>query len=570
MARRYSRAEKEKWQALPELPAKRPPVRIPASDNVDLIAANKLTIIGRLTNPQIQKPTRAIIDFMAQVWNLEGRIEGRALRLDNFQVKFESEQELLQVLDKGPYHYKRWMLLLQRWEPTVSEHFSSTISFNVKIHGIPLHYWDEKTILTTGADLGKCTIRDEKEAKIWVEVNRLNPLIMKSDIELPTSDITEVEFEYIKIEKHCFTCFSLFHEESDCPYRPANMLPPKERPLGITQRIALQRIEAEKRRHDDRRGYRRSDDLRSSTRQSEDRYEHCMRNRVSDRRYYDRQENLAREPSILSRTARSNSAYHRNKAPSCEYRVVERNRPSSGSTVPNNDQANRYEGNDLRNSLPQIPERALSTNHNAEVTPKSTIKDRLGVPAMNKDGSNSGSMERRSALARLSGQGPASSKERSDRRAPSFESGRLQEVESRANENDPMDQEALEEIIPEETRVPASLRLGAAGSGVKSRRGTIPQASQSKIAGKRKITKPAMGKRIARSPLLGLVQRKVTSTRQNSTTRRKLAIERDDVVPCDKAGTSRQRKRSDQPTTVFIPGSTRGGVDFRPHQKSLP
>ncbi|CDY31934.1 BnaA07g00610D [Brassica napus] len=53
MARRYSQAEKGKWQAPPELPAKRPPVRIPANANEDLIEANRLTIIGRLTNPQI-------------------------------------------------------------------------------------------------------------------------------------------------------------------------------------------------------------------------------------------------------------------------------------------------------------------------------------------------------------------------------------------------------------------------------------------------------------------------------------------------------------------------------------
>ncbi|KAG2320856.1 hypothetical protein Bca52824_014069 [Brassica carinata] len=54
MARRYSRSEKGKWQAPPEIPAKRPPVRIPANDDSeDLIEANRLTIIGRLTNPII-------------------------------------------------------------------------------------------------------------------------------------------------------------------------------------------------------------------------------------------------------------------------------------------------------------------------------------------------------------------------------------------------------------------------------------------------------------------------------------------------------------------------------------
>lgn len=139
MDRRYSRSEKEKWQAPTQAPTKRPPVRIPANENEDLIEANRLTIIGRLTNPVIQKP-RAVIDFMAHVWNLEGRIVGRPLGLDKFQIKFESEHELLHVLEKGPYHYKRWMLLLQQWEPTISDQFPSNISFNVRIHGIPLHY----------------------------------------------------------------------------------------------------------------------------------------------------------------------------------------------------------------------------------------------------------------------------------------------------------------------------------------------------------------------------------------------------------------------------------------------
>ncbi|KAJ4873004.1 hypothetical protein Rs2_45329 [Raphanus sativus] len=79
---------------------------------------------------------------------------------------------------------------------------------------------------------------------------------MKSEIELPSGEITEIEFEYLKMEKHCFTCFSLSHEEDDCPQRGPGDLPAKDRKLGITQRMALERIEASKRRHDDKRGYK--------------------------------------------------------------------------------------------------------------------------------------------------------------------------------------------------------------------------------------------------------------------------------------------------------------------------
>ncbi|KAF3575383.1 hypothetical protein F2Q69_00062331 [Brassica cretica] len=131
MDRRFSRREKEKWVPSASSEPKRSPVRIPPSNNTDLIAANKLTILGK--------------------------------------------------------------------------------------------------------ELGYVADRKADDAR----------------------DIITVEFEYLKIEKHCFVCFSLFHEEMDCPSKPRYLPPPKEKKLGITQRIALQRIEAEKKRHDDRRGYTR-------------------------------------------------------------------------------------------------------------------------------------------------------------------------------------------------------------------------------------------------------------------------------------------------------------------------
>ncbi|RID60879.1 hypothetical protein BRARA_E00070 [Brassica rapa] len=420
MDRRYNRLEKGKGQAPPELPAKRPPVRIPANDDEDLIEANRLTIIGRVTNPTIQKP-KAVLDFMTQVWNLEGKIESRALGLDKFQVKFISEHDLVQVLEKGPYHFKKWMLLLQRWEPTVSNNFPSSIFFHVRIHGIPLHHWHKGTILTIGKELGACTLKDEKEAKIWVEVDGLNPLAMNLEIELPSGDVTEVEFEYIKIEKHCFTCFSLFHEENECPYRPLNYLPPKERNLGITQRLALQRIEAEKQRHDDRRGYRRPEAPRVPQRSAENSYTFSSRHRDRDynRRYQSRREDHTREQSILSRTARSNTEYHRTNTPSFQYRIVERNSTNgsnANSPAPvQND--SRLTGHEDQRASPIISIASPIPNATIDITPSRALKDRLGSPKgfCNFEKEISGSRERRSALERLSEPSPPA------RRIPTFE-----------------------------------------------------------------------------------------------------------------------------------------------------
>ncbi|KAH0905837.1 hypothetical protein HID58_037664, partial [Brassica napus] len=391
-----TRAEKGKGQAPPELPAKRPPVRIPLNDNEDLIEANRLTIIGRLTNPQMQKPIRAI---------------------------------------------------------------------------------------------------------------------------------TEVELEYIKIEKHCFSCFSLLHEEGTCPYRPYNALPPKERALGITQRIALQRIEAEKKRHDDRRGYRRPDEARSFSRYPEDSYAQAGRVRGDERSSHFRRDDHGRDQSILSRTARPISEYSRSKASTPQYRVVERNRPSSASSTP------QAEGADLRTTLPPHTTKTVPPIAEVEITPTRTIKDRLGDSSKTKANSNSGSKDRRSALERLSASEPA--KEISGRRAPSFESGRLQIGECRGEEEVFMEEEQAGEPITGAERVPAPLRLGTSGAETRSRRGVIPVATQSKVASKRRVISSTR-KRVLRSPRLGITQKKSTADHPSTTTRRKLNVDKDNELPCNK------------------------------------
>ncbi|WZZ46203.1 hypothetical protein YC2023_042462 [Brassica napus] len=451
----------------------------------------------------IQKP-RAVIDFMAQIWNLEGRIEGKLWDSTSFTSNLKQKLTSFRFLKRDPsYHYKRWMLLMQRWEPTVSEHFPSNISFNVRVHGIPLHYWSEGTVKTIDKELGNYVVKDAKEAKIWVEVNGLQPLIMKMEIELPTEDVTEVEFEYIKIEKYCFTCFSLFHEESDCPQRPQNALPPKERKLGITQMIALQRIEAEKKRHDDRRGYIRPEVFRTSTRQSEDSYAQNRGYRTSDRGYYTRREDHRRD----------------------------QNRPNSGSFAHQKLPVTPSANSDIRGTILPVAERNLPSNPRDEVTPTRSLKDHLGIPLNGNEGTTSGSKEQRSALAHLTY--PIPNEEQPARRTPSFESGRLQKAVIRTEEVEMVNQEIIEESSPLAGRIPATLRLGA-GSWRTIKRGVIPIAPQSKVANKRRVTKTPIKKRIARSPLLGILQRKPSTARASTTTRRKLVVEKDNNLPCDK------------------------------------
>lgn len=65
MAHRYSRAEKGKWTVSETRSERRRPVQIPNRDNSTLIEENKLTLIGRVTNPTVQK-TQWVVEWFLQ------------------------------------------------------------------------------------------------------------------------------------------------------------------------------------------------------------------------------------------------------------------------------------------------------------------------------------------------------------------------------------------------------------------------------------------------------------------------------------------------------------------------
>ncbi|XP_056862363.1 uncharacterized protein LOC130510043 [Raphanus sativus] len=107
-----------------------------------------------------------------------------------FQFQFEKEEDLLAVLENRPYHYSRWMVIVQRWEPTVSKDFPSMIPFWIKVQGIPIHLWAEETVEDLGSNLGlfERVVITQTSVKMRVQVNGLLPLIKSSVIEYSNGD----------------------------------------------------------------------------------------------------------------------------------------------------------------------------------------------------------------------------------------------------------------------------------------------------------------------------------------------------------------------------------------------
>ncbi|KAL0845557.1 hypothetical protein Bca101_018803 [Brassica carinata] len=524
MAHRFSRNEKEKW--VPSVPPepKRPPVLIPPTNNENLIAANKLSIIGRVTNPMLQRP-RAVVEFLPQIWNLEGRVTGRELGPEKFHLKFESEADLLSVLSKGPYHYKKWMILLQQWEPIVSETFPSTISFWLRIHDLPLHYWNDQALDAIGEELGKVNGKIADEAKVRVEMNGLRPLVMQLEIQLPSGDLTNVELEYFKIEKHCFTCFSLLHEEMDCPSRPRNPIPLKERRLGITQRIALQRIEADKKRHDDRRGYSRQAQVSNPDRRTSDAGREI---RAYDQpRLHPYHQQSRRRNHVSSQV---DSRYHRNRPSASDRFQKHEHREEFGSR--RDLSGGRDDGSHGTPHILSSGRISLggNTSENGEgpcsqTTPPRTMQERLEFPTEpSSEQTVSDSRGRKSALQRLKDPDTKSSSPRSS-------------------------------SFSKRTATPEKLE-----PALKIENVTISLPPKGKGTVNRKVSRVSI-RRVARSPSIALKPNRTIATKSSNPSRKKQSTDKASSLPCNKAGTSRLPRSN---STRTYQRKRKEGQDFHP------
>ena len=190
------------------------------------------------------------MDFFLQHWQVVGSFTGRDLGPLLFQFTFETEQDLQAILAKAPYHFKRWMIILQRWEPIVSDQFPAFIPFWITVHGIPLHYWTREALEAIGEGLGLVEDFDVVRGRIRVHINGLKPLEKYLEISL-AGETKQVELEYEKLDKHCLSCLSLSHEVKDCPSRTTSRNTADQN-LGISQRRTLERIEENRRRTDNR------------------------------------------------------------------------------------------------------------------------------------------------------------------------------------------------------------------------------------------------------------------------------------------------------------------------------
>ncbi|XP_013588999.1 PREDICTED: uncharacterized protein LOC106297268 [Brassica oleracea var. oleracea] len=187
---------------------------------------NVLSIMGRALNPECQKMSGLILT-MSRKWQKEGRVRGVALSKERFQFIFQSEHDLLDVLDKGIQTYNEWALVLERWVENPPEDYLQYVPIWVQIGQIPVNYYTREALTALGDLVGKTKVvafdpskpitQDFVRVQVLFDVSK--PLKTHRVLDLGGGRTTTIRFHYEKVQKRCFTCQQLNHEQQICPLK---------------------------------------------------------------------------------------------------------------------------------------------------------------------------------------------------------------------------------------------------------------------------------------------------------------------------------------------------------------
>lgn len=187
---------------------------------------NVLSLVGRLLNPQHQNMSRFILN-MPRKWQKIGRVRGVALSKEKFQFIFRSEHDLVEVLEKGFPTFNEWGILMERWSETPSTESLQFTHLWVQIRNIPLNYYTEQAITLLGDLVGQVTEvvfdpdkpQNKDFVRVLVKFDVSKPLRKSKVVNLPKGLSDSVYYFYERVQKRCYRCQRLTHEQEDCPLK---------------------------------------------------------------------------------------------------------------------------------------------------------------------------------------------------------------------------------------------------------------------------------------------------------------------------------------------------------------
>ncbi|KAJ4894878.1 hypothetical protein Rs2_21672 [Raphanus sativus] len=218
--------DRDLWKAMQNLNigSNLQPLRLSRDTQRRNATANRLSLVVRGLNPAHQNLT-GMRNTLPKAWRLHDRVRGQINDDGTIQFFFTEEHNLLSVIDRGPWSFKDWMVIMDPWYRRGNPNFLTTISFWVQIYNIPNEYRNQEVVEEIGRELGHLEglrivepTRDNL-SEVWVRIrfDAYQPLTFTRYIHFEEGrDQVLLRFEYERLKKFCVTCGRLTHERMEC------------------------------------------------------------------------------------------------------------------------------------------------------------------------------------------------------------------------------------------------------------------------------------------------------------------------------------------------------------------
>lgn len=206
---------------------------------------NVVSIIGRLLNPDCQSMSSLILN-MPRKWQLVGRVRGVALSQEKFQFIFKHKHDMEAILERGVHTYNEWAIAIDRWVENPPADYLQFISVWFQIRNIPVNHYTVQAITALGEIIGEVkevildptNPQNQDFVRVRVIFDVSKPLRRAKMVHFKGVPIN-ILFDFERVQKRCFTCQRLSHEQGKCPIlmlkKEEELLAGKQRKSGVQQ-----------------------------------------------------------------------------------------------------------------------------------------------------------------------------------------------------------------------------------------------------------------------------------------------------------------------------------------------
>lgn len=152
-------------------------------------------------------------------------MKGVALSKERFQFIFKNDHDLEDILSRGVHTFNQWSLVVDRWVEALPPNYMQSILVWVQIRNIPVNHSTVEAITALGEFAGQVVevafnpekARNRYFVRVRVRFDVSKPLRRSKVVNLQSGEVVTILYDYERIQKRCYTCQRLTHEQEKCP-----------------------------------------------------------------------------------------------------------------------------------------------------------------------------------------------------------------------------------------------------------------------------------------------------------------------------------------------------------------